>query len=47
MTIEQKTLWDKLEEFQLDDYDSTFTFTDRLCRENGWKYEYAVRVINE
>jgi hypothetical protein len=42
-----KTLWDKLEEFQLDDFDSTFTFTDRLCRENGWKYEYAVRVINE
>jgi len=47
MTVEQKTLWDKLEEFQLDDFDSTFTFTDRLCRENGWKYEYSIRAINE
>lgn len=47
MNKEQKILWNKIEEFQLDDFDSSFTFTDRLCRENGWKYEYAVRVINE
>ncbi|WP_298515968.1 hypothetical protein [uncultured Kordia sp.] len=47
MTSEQKTLWNKIEAFQLDDSQSTFTFTDRLCRENGWKYEYGVRAIHE
>lgn len=44
---EQKTLWSKIEAFQLDDFESAFTFTDRLCRENGWTYQYAVRVIHE
>lgn len=47
MTTKQKILWDKIEAFELDDFESTFTFTDRLCRENGWRYEYGVRVIHE
>ena len=47
MTAEQKALWHKLEKFELDDFNAKFTFTDRLCRENNWKYEYAIRVIYE
>ncbi len=33
--------------FNIDDPDSSFTFTDRLCRENDWKMEYALRAILE
>ncbi len=47
MTSEQKILWNKIEGFEIDNFDSKMTFTDRLCRENGWKFEYAVRVVNE
>lgn len=42
-----ENLWNRIVDFQLDDEDSSFSFTDRLCRENGWKYKYAVRVIQE
>lgn len=47
MTEAQKILWNTIEGFQLDDFDSSFTFTDRLCRENGWKYEFGIRAIHE
>ena len=47
MTREQRILWNKIESIELDEPESSFTFTDRLCRENGWKYKYAVRVIYE
>ncbi|MEM1325134.1 MAG: hypothetical protein AAGI23_04220 [Bacteroidota bacterium] len=47
MTSTQEELWHKIERFQLDDADADFSFTDRLCRENGWTYTYAIRVIQE
>ncbi|PCJ62698.1 MAG: hypothetical protein COA58_16850 [Bacteroidetes bacterium] len=47
MTEEQKIIWTKIQNFELDDIDSDFTFTDRLARENSWTIEYAVRVILE
>ncbi|MBT5048548.1 MAG: hypothetical protein HOM58_08585 [Rhodospirillaceae bacterium] len=40
-------LWQRLETCDLDDIDAAFKFSDRLARENGWKPDYARRVIEE
>ena len=47
MNSEQEILWDKIRNFELDDPTISLTFTDRLARENGWKLEYALRVVEE
>jgi len=47
LTEEQKALWEKVQAFDPDDPDSSFTFSDRLARENGWRLDYALRVITE
>ena len=33
--------------FPLDDVTSSLTFTDRLCRENGWSLSFGVRAVLE
>lgn len=40
-------MWEKLNEFSLDIPEVSFSFSDRLARENGWSKEYANRVITE
>lgn len=45
--IKNPELWKRLLEFQIDDSSSSFTFTQRLARENGWSVDYATRVIGE
>ena len=40
-------LWRKIHEFQIDEADSSLTFTDRLARDNGWSLDYARRVVEE
>lgn len=47
MLPEQLILWNRIQDFEIDDPDSVFTFSERLCRENGWKLEYSLRVIEE
>lgn len=47
MTKEQRELWTKLERFELDDPGASFSFSDRLARENGWSYSFALRAIEE
>ncbi|MEM0543536.1 hypothetical protein WFZ85_13005 [Flavobacterium sp. j3] len=47
MTEEQLQLWNEIKGFEIDDAEASFTFTDRLARENGWSIEYAVRTILE
>ena len=47
MKEEEKILWNKILNFNIDDPDSSFTFTDRLCRENDWSMEYALRAVLE
>ncbi|WP_046758839.1 glycine-rich domain-containing protein [Kordia jejudonensis] len=47
MTEAQKLLWDKIRSFEIDDVDSSFTFTDRLARENDWTLEYSIRTVLE
>jgi hypothetical protein len=47
MTTVQHELWAKIKNFELDDPHSSFTFSDRLSRENGWTMEYSLQAIDE
>lgn len=47
MTEAQNILWNKIRNFEIDDVDSSFTFTDRLARENDWSLEYSLRAVYE
>lgn len=47
MNEDETNLWDSLKHFELDDDNSSLTFTDRLARENGWTHEFSVRAILE
>ena len=47
MTTEQAAIWQHLRDFQLDDPQAGFRFSDRLERENGWLYHYCLRAIEE
>lgn len=47
MTAAEQTLWEKLQDFPLDDPAVSFSFSDRLARENGWGKAYALRVAEE
>ncbi|KFF10086.1 glycine-rich domain-containing protein [Flavobacterium hydatis] len=47
MNTEQVRLWNEIKNFELDDPDISFSFTDRLARENGWTIEYSIRAILE
>jgi len=40
-------LWQSIDNFQLDDKNSEFTFTQRLARDNRWSVEFSRRVISE
>lgn len=47
MTKEQKDIWNKILDFEINDALSSFTFTDRLARENNWSLEYSHRAVFE
>lgn len=47
MTSQQAQLWQNVQNFQLDDPEVDFTFSERLARENGWTKVYTERVIIE
>ena len=47
MTPEEVMLWQKIDAFRIDDDQSSFTFSARLARENGWTADYTARVIEE
>jgi hypothetical protein len=47
MNTQQIELLHRIQEFQLDNPDSNFSFSQRLARENGWTVQYAKSVINE
>ena len=40
-------LWESLSNFSLDNPEASFSFSDRLARENGWTVDYSKRVIDE
>ncbi len=47
MQLPDINLWNRLMEFELDDPDSDFTFTDRLSRENDWSLEFSILAVEE
>lgn len=47
MTSEEKLLWLKIQEFKLDDENSSFKFSSRLARENGWSIHFSKKAIEE
>ncbi len=47
MTDQQAELWNSIKEFELDDIHASFSFSDRLVRENAWSLAYAIRAIFE
>ena len=47
MTANEKDLWNRIRNFEIDDPDSSFRFSDRLARENGWSLSYSLRAILE
>lgn len=47
MTQTETLLWNRLEAFRLDETNVRLTFSQRLARENGWKINYTLRVIEE
>ena len=40
-------LWERLSQFEIDDQGTAFPFSRRLARENGWTYDFTLRVIEE
>lgn len=40
-------LWNSIKQFEIDDPESGFSFTDRLIRENSWSRDFAIRAIFE
>lgn len=47
MTENQKQLWDRISQFEFDNAQIQFNFTDRLARENNWTRSYSNEVIEE
>ncbi len=47
MPLNDTALWQRIDDFDLDDPTASLAFSDRLARENGWGKEYSLRVIEE
>lgn len=47
MTKNQKKLWDTIQDFEIDDLEASFTFTDKVAKENQWTLEFTLRAILE
>jgi hypothetical protein len=40
-------LWKKIKNFEIDDLQADFSFSDRLAAENRWRTAFTLRVIEE
>ncbi|GAB5556421.1 MAG: hypothetical protein SchgKO_06340 [Schleiferiaceae bacterium] len=47
MTEDQRSLWKKIQAFEVGDPSSEFSFVERLARENDWDLEYSLRAFFE
>jgi hypothetical protein len=45
--LTNEKLFQKLGNFSLDNPEASFSFSDRLSRENGWSKEFSLKVIDE
>jgi hypothetical protein len=47
MNEEEKALWQKINAYDPDEPDASFSFTSRLARENDWSLDYALQALHE
>lgn len=47
MDAQQIKLYQRIQEFSLDEVDAAFPLSQKLARENGWTAQYTQRVMNE
>lgn len=47
MDQKEIALWKRIKAFEIDDPDSSYTFSDRLSKENQWNTEFSLRAIEE
>lgn len=47
MNNQQVELYQRIQEFSLDEPSARFTFSHRLARDYGWTIEYTQQVIDE
>jgi len=47
ISIEHQLLWTRLNNFELDDRSSRFSFTHKLVQEQKWKLSFAIRASHE
>lgn len=47
MTQDQQQLWKQIRDFDLNVRGASFSFTDRLARENDWSLAFSLRVVME
>jgi hypothetical protein len=47
MNTQESKLWESIRDFELDDHEHAFMFSDRLARENGWSKEFTLRAMGE
>ena len=47
MNADLSQLYQKICDYSPDDAESSFTFTQRLARENSWTVEYTRQVVDE
>lgn len=47
MTKNEKLLWGKISQFNFNDEENYFKFSDRLARENNWSIDYSKKAIEE
>ena len=45
--LSQQELWDKIQNFNLDDPDSSFPFSKKLTKENNWSPSFTNKAIEE
>lgn len=45
--MKNQKLWNNISSFELDNPLATFTFSQRLARDNNWSHSYSLEVINE
>ena len=47
MDTVQTALYERIKAFAIDEVEDSFSFSQRLARDNGWPLEFALRVVEE
>lgn len=47
MNEQELELWNTINDFELDDDEDVFMFSDRLAKENGWSKTFTLKAIEE